>query len=49
MVMDIVGVRVREPIRNGMRNTIHASGIRVRVRDWDGVRGRVMGKVRVGV
>ena len=38
MVMDIVGVRVREPIRNGMHNAIHASGIRVRVRDGNGVR-----------
>ena len=46
MVMDIVGVRVREPIRNGMRIAIHASGrIWVRVRVGDGVMGRV--RVRV--
>ena len=44
--MDKVGVRVREPIRNGMHNAIHASGrMRVRVRDGDGVMGRV--RVRV--
>ena len=48
MVMDIVGVRVREPIRNGMRIAIHASGrIWVRVRDGDG--DGVMGRVRVRV
>ena len=46
MVMDIVGVRVREPIRNGMRIAIHASGrIWVRVRVGNGVMGRV--RVRV--
>ena len=46
MIMDIVGVRVREPIRNGMRIAIHASGrIWVRVRDENGVMGRV--RVRV--
>ena len=45
MVMDIV--RVREPIKNGMRNAFHASGIRVRVRDGDGVMVRVMGRVIV--
>ena len=52
MIMDIVGVRVGEPIRNGMRNAIHASGrIWVRVRDGDGVmdRVRVMGRLRVRV
>ena len=44
--MDKVGVRVREPIRNGMHNAIHASGrMRVRVRDGDGVMGRF--RVRV--
>ena len=46
MIMDIVGVRVREPIRNGMRIAIHASGrIWVRVRVGNGVMGRV--RVRV--
>ena len=46
MVMVIVGVRVRELIRNGMRIAIHASSrIWVRVRDGDGVMGRV--RVRV--
>ncbi len=52
MVMDIIGVRVREPIRNGMCIAIHTSGrIRVRVRDGDGVMGRVrvLGRVRVRV
>ena len=50
MVMDIVGVR--EPNRDDMCIAIYASGrIRVRVRDGEGVRGRVrvVGKVRVKV